>query len=124
MPERRLVTVGSEQPVPPRHVETEITVGLAPIYRVMHTMHVRRYHQEPKHAIETRRQPNVAMIEHGGGIQPDLENQHGDRRGAEQENRSQLDQHRDGNFAWMKPQSGCDIEFQVRMMHSMQPPKE
>jgi hypothetical protein len=124
MTESGLITVSPKQAVPPWHIEAEISVGLTPIDRVMHAMHVGRHDKQAQHPIELRRQTDVAVVEHGKGVQHHFEDQHGDRCSAEYENGSKLDQHRDDNFARMKTQSGGDIEFKIRVMHPVHPPKE
>ena len=39
-------------------------------------------------------------------------------------NGGKLDDHREDNLARMEPQPRGDVEFQIRVMHPMQPPKQ
>src|SRR5262252_190107 len=104
MSESGLRPVGSEQTVPPGHIETEIAVGLAPINGVVYTMHVGCHDKKPEHAIELRRQTDIAVIEHRGGVQHYLKAQHRDWRSAEHEHRGKFDQHRDEDLARVETQ--------------------
>lgn len=60
----------------------------------MHPMHVRGDHEPPQDAIDRRRHAHVAVIEHGGRIEQNLEGQYGLRRGTRDRNRGELDEHR------------------------------
>src|SRR6185295_15453842 len=66
MTRRRLGFVGAEQAIPPRQVETKVTVGLAHQDRVVNAMHVRRDDKPPQHAIDPRGDAHVRVIEHRG----------------------------------------------------------
>ena len=76
VPGRGLGAVGAEEAVPPGEVEAEIAVGLARHDRMVHAVHVRRDHEPAQHAVEPRRQADVAVVEHRGGVEQDLEDQH------------------------------------------------
>src|SRR5512132_4610146 len=52
---RGLGAVGAQQTVPPRQVEPEIAVGLAPQDRMMDAMHVWRHHKPAQDPIDCRR---------------------------------------------------------------------
>ena len=87
----RLVAVGAEQPVPPGQVEAEIAVGLARMDRVMHPMHVGRDDQPAHQLVEGRQHAHIAMIEHGGGVEQDFKNDHGERWRTKRRYDGQLD---------------------------------
>ena len=93
-PGRRLGAVGAEQAVPPGQVEAEVAVGLAPLDRVVDPVHLRRDHEPAQDAVEPAGQADVAVVEHRGGVQQHLEDEHGDRRRAERGDGRELDHHR------------------------------
>jgi hypothetical protein len=70
----RLVAIGAEQTVPPGQVEAEIGVGLVVFDRVVHAMHVRRHQNPAQHSVDRQRQADVAVVEHGRGVEQHLEN--------------------------------------------------
>ena len=124
MTQRRLRTVSAEQAIPPGQVEAEIAIGLLPVDRVVNAMHLGRHDDEAQHAIKPRRQADIAVVEHGRGVEQHLEDQHGQRRRAEHQDGGELDDHREDNLARMEAQPGGDIEFQIRVVHTMQPPQQ
>src|SRR5207247_2781781 len=58
---RGLGAVGAQQSVPPRQVESEIAIGLAPQDRMMDAMHVRRHDEPAQDPIDFRGNADVAM---------------------------------------------------------------
>ena len=124
MPQSGLVTVGAEQAIPPGDIEAVVAFGFAPIDRVVHAMHIRRDDKKAQHSIDLNRQTDIPVVEHGCSVEHDLEDHHCDGGSAEHENGGKLDQHRDYNFARMKTQPRRNVEFQIRVMHPMQPPEE
>ena len=59
-----LRAVGSQQPIPPGQVEAEIGVGLIVRDGVVDAVHVGCDDNPAQHAIQTRGQTDVAMVEH------------------------------------------------------------
>jgi len=118
---RGLIAVGSEQAIPPRQVETEIAVGFTGYDRTMHAMHVRHDHQPSKIAVEPCRDANVAMIEHRGRVQQNLEDEHTER--PQRNYHAKLDQHRKCDLNRMEACAGGYIEVEVGVMHPVHPPK-
>jgi hypothetical protein len=59
-----LRSVGTEEAVPPRQVESKITIGLTHKDRMMDAMHVGRHHEPAQNAVDTARDANVRVIEH------------------------------------------------------------
>src|SRR6266571_3571109 len=72
MASRGLGAVGAQQSVPPRQVEAEIAVGLAPQDRMMDAVHIRRHDEPAQDPIDFRGNADVAVVEHRGGIEQDL----------------------------------------------------
>ena len=70
------------------------------------------------------KQPNVTVIEHRGGVQQHLEDQDGDRWRAERGHHPELDHHGQDDLDRMEAQPGRDVEFEVRMVHPVQPPEQ
>jgi len=63
------------------------------------------------------------VVEHRGGVQQHLEDQHGNRGRPQRGDYGELDHHRQQNLDRMEAQSGGHVEFEVGMMHAMQPPQ-
>jgi len=63
------------------------------------------------------------MVEHRGGIQKHFEDKHSNRRRAKGHDDGELDGHRQQDFYRVKAQTGGHVEFQIRMMHAVQPPE-
>ncbi|KJR99219.1 MAG: hypothetical protein VR65_17620 [Desulfobulbaceae bacterium BRH_c16a] len=101
----RLVFVGAEQPVPPRQVEPEIAVGLLDDHRMMDPVHVRRNNQQPERLVDPIGDVDVAVVEHGGGVQSYLENENGHWRSTDRGHDRQLDGQGYDNLDWVKPQA-------------------
>ena len=89
---------------------------------MMHPVHVRCDDDQAQEAIERKRHPDIAVVEHRGGVQHDLEDHHRDRGRAKQEDDGGLDQHRQDDLGRVKPQTGRHVELQVGVVHPMQPP--
>ncbi len=119
----RLILVGAQQPVPPGQVEPVIAVRLADDDRMVDPVHIGRYHEQPEYPVHFFREADVAVVEHGCGVQEHFENQHGQRRCAERGHGRQLDGHGYNDFDRMKPKPGGHIEVKVCVMHHVQPPK-
>jgi len=76
MPRSRLITISTEQTVPPGQIETKIAVGFAYHHGMMYPMHVRGHHEETELPIDPRWEMNIAMVKHGRGIEENLESKH------------------------------------------------
>ena len=120
---RRLVAVGAEQAVPPGQVEAEVAVGLARDDRVMHAVHVGRHDDPAQHAVEPRRHAHVAVVEHRGGVEQHLEDQHGDGRRAQRRDHAELDAHRQQDLDRVEARAGRHVELEVGVVHAVQPPQ-
>jgi hypothetical protein len=123
VPGRGLRAVGAEQAVPPRQIESEIAVGLARRYRMMHPMHVRRHDEPAQHAVQHLRDADITVVEHRGRVEQHFEDQHCKRGRAERGDHRELDHHRQQDLEGMKAQPGGHVEFEVGVMHAMQPPQ-
>jgi hypothetical protein len=71
-----------------------------------------------------RRQADVAVVEHRGGVEHHFEDHHGDHRRPEHADGGELDQHRQNDFQRMKARAGGQVVIQIGVMHSMQPPQQ
>ena len=58
-----LGTVGSEQTIPPRQIETEIAVGLLHHDRMVDAVHIRGNHNPSEPSINLLRQTDIPVIE-------------------------------------------------------------
>ena len=123
MPVGGLGAIGSEQTVPPGQVEAEIAVGLPRNDRMVHPVHLGRDHEPAQHAVDARRHPHVAVVEHRGRIQQNLEDQHGDGRRAESRHDRQFDGHGQQDFDRVKAGAGGDVEIEIGVVHPVQPPE-
>ena len=120
----RLSAVGTEKTVPDRQVESEVAVGFWPEDRVMNAMHVGRNHQPAKDSLQARRNEDVAVVEHGGGIEQNFEKEDAERRCADRGNGGKLNYERQEYLGGMEPGAGGDIDVQVSMVHAMKPPQD
>ena len=120
---RRLIAVGAEQAIPPGQVEAEVAVRLARSDRVVDAVHVGRDDEPAQRAVD-QRQAHVAVVEHRGGVEQHLEDQHGNRRRAERDDHGQLDHHREQDLDGVEAQPGGDVEVEIGVMHAVQPPQQ
>ena len=86
-------------------------------------MHVRRHDEPTKGAIEVRRNEDVAVVEHRGRVEHNLEDQHGDGRRTQNHDDRQFDDHGEKDFNRVKTCACCDVEIQIGVVHAVQPPE-
>ena len=89
----------------------------------MDAVHIRGDDEPSKNAIQSEWKPKVAVVEHRGGIENDLEEQNGDHGRSEQEYHSELDGHGEQNLDGVEPEPGRYIELEVGVVHAMNPPE-
>src|SRR5690554_2856831 len=63
------------------------------------------------------------MVEHRGGVEQHLKDQHCQRRCPKKSHHGELDAHRNQDFQRMEAQPRGDIELLINMVHAMQPPQ-
>jgi hypothetical protein len=119
---RGLGPIGAEQPVPPWEIEAEVAVGLGPNDGMVDAVHVGRHHQPADQGIDGRRHAHIRMIEHRGGVEQDLEHQHGQRRRADCRHHDELDQEREHDLDRMEAHARRDIDVEIGVVHAMQAP--
>ena len=117
-----LWAIGSANTIPPRKIETEITVGFAHDRRMVDAMHIGGNQEKAQQAVKSGRKPDIAVAEHGTCIQNHLEGQHRGAGSAQKEHRRHFNQHRNGNFQRMEAIAAGDIQIEVRVVHSVQAP--
>lgn len=120
----RLVEIRSEQSIPPGQIKPEICIRFPRTGRMVNPVQIASHDHPPKDAIDGRRYANVAVIEHGSGIEQHLEGHDGLGRGAQDRNRGKLDEHRQDHLNRMKPEAGRDVAIHVRMVHHVEAPEE
>ena len=120
---RGLGPIGAEQPVPPREIEAEIAVGLGPDDGVVDAVHVGRHHEPADQGVDGRGHAHIRVIEHRGGVEQDLENQHGQRRRADCRHHGELDQNGEHDLDRMEAHAGRHIDVEIGVVHAMQPPQ-
>ena len=86
-------------------------------------VHVRRDQDPAQHPVEPRRQAQIAVVEHRGAVEHDLEDDDGHGRRADDDHRRELQQDRQDDLDGMEPGPGGDVEIEIGMMHAMQPPQ-
>ncbi len=119
-----LSAVGAEEPVPNREVESEIAVGFGSDNGVVHTMHVRCDDQPAKQPLEACRDEDIAVVEHGGGVEQKFEEKHTQSRRSDGGDRAKFDGQREENLHGMEARARCDIDIQIGVVHAMEPPKD
>ena len=87
-------------------------------------MHVWRNDEKPKYAVHSRVDADVPVIEHGRGVQKNLENQYGCRGRAKESHDSQLDQQGEEDFYGVKAKACGHIVIEVCMMHPVNTPED
>ncbi len=60
---------------------------------MMDTVHVRRHYEEPKLSINTQRETDIAVVEHGCSVEKNLEDKHGQARWPDQDHSRQFNNH-------------------------------
>jgi len=120
----RLSAVGTEKTVPDRQVESEVAVGFWPEDRVMNAMHVGRDHHPAKDSLQARRNEDVAVVEHGGGIEQNFKKEDAERGRTDGCDLAKFDCQREKDFDGMEARAGGDIDVQVGMVHAMKPPQD
>ena len=63
------------------------------------------------------------MVEHRGGVEQHLEDQHCDCRRAERRDDAELDPHGQQNLDRMEAHAGGHVELEIGMVHAVQPPE-
>ncbi len=115
--------ISAEQPVPPGQIKAEVAVGFRRVDGVMDPVHVRRHDEEAQDPVEAAGKLHVGMVEHGGRVQKHFEDQHRDSGRAEHGDDGQFDPHGQEDFHRVEAQAGGHVDFQIRMMHPVQPPQ-
>ena len=72
----RLIFVCSEKVVPPRKIEAVIAVRFADDHGMMHPVHVGGHDKAPKDSVNRYGNMDVAVVEHGCGIEDHFENEY------------------------------------------------
>ena len=86
-------------------------------------VHVGRDDDPAQNAINACREADIAVVEHGGGVQQHFEDQHSKCGRPEGSDYQELDAHRQCDFDRMEAQSRCHVERKVGVMHAMQAPQ-
>ena len=123
MPGSRLIAIGAEQPIPPRQVEAEIAISLADQDRMVDAVHVRRDPEPTKPAIKPNRNTDVAMVEHRGCVEQDLEDEHAHGRRTQRRDNAELDQHGENDLYRVEASTCGHVNVEIGMMHPVQSPK-
>ena len=87
-------------------------------------MHVRRNSEKTQHTVNRQADADVPVIEHGRGVQKNLENQHGFRGRAKESYDSQLEQEGEEDLYGVKTKACRDIVIEVCMMHPVDTPED
>ncbi len=114
-----LVPVGAKYPVPPWQVKTEVAVGLRWSDRVMYPVHVRCYHKPAQDTVEAPGQVKITVVEHGGGVQQNLEDYNRDHRWTKCCYGGNFYQQGEDDLQWMESGAGGDIIVRVDVVHHM-----
>ena len=119
----RLGPVGAQQAIPPRQVEAEIAVGFSRQDRVVNAMHVGRDDEPSQHAIDPAGMRTLLWL----NIEVALSSTSkmstasaGAPRTATTANLIRIDS---SDFDRVEAQPGGDVDFEIGMMHPMQPPE-
>lgn len=119
-----LRAIGAANPIPPGKVEAEVTVGFADKDRMVDAVHVRGNHNQAQQTIQRSRKFDVAVVEHGTGIQHHLKGEHSLCRCTQKNDRRHFYQHRDDDFQRMKAIAAGDVQIKVGMVHPVQAPQK
>ena len=110
--------------VPPRDTEPEVRIRLGPDRGMVHAVDVGGHDHQPQHPIDGPREGQVGVMEQGRRVQQHLERHDGCRRHAQQCDRGELDQHRQHDFAGVKPDPGAHVHLEIRMVDPVEAPQE
>src|SRR5512136_1099018 len=91
---------------------------------MMHSMHVGRHHDEAKDAVDRLWNMDVAVVEHGGGVESHLEDEHGEGRGSEGCDGHELDAHGENDLDGMEAHSRGHVKIEVRVVDHVYSPKD
>lgn len=119
-----LGTIGAAQTIPPGEVEAEITVGFAGDDRMMDAVHVGGNQKQPQQAVKSGRQLDVAVTEHGAGVQHHFEGEYRLIGGAENDDGGHFNEQRKYYFQRVKTVAAGDIQVKVGVVHPVQPPEK
>src|SRR6516225_11357378 len=89
----------------------------------MNAVHVRGYNQPAQRGIEAFGNADVAMVEHGGGVEQQFEHQNSRRGRSKCYNHCELDDHGQQDLDWVETQTGAHIDVEISMVHSVQAPE-
>jgi hypothetical protein len=90
---------------------------------MMHPVHVGRHNKKPKRPVNGYGDVDVAVVEHGGGVEGHLEDEHRQGGRSEGRYRHEFDSHGNDDFYRMEAQACGYIEIEVCMVHHVQTPK-
>ena len=90
---------------------------------MMYPMHVRRDHKESQYPINSDRQPDIAMVEHAGGIKKHLEEDHRYGRSPQHMHSGHLNAHGQEYLDGMETNPGSDIKIEIGMVYPVETPK-
>ena len=89
-----LITIGSEQAVPPGQIKAKITIKFFYQYGMMDTMHFWCDNEEADQPVKPSGESDIAVVEHAGGVEEYLENDYGNGRDSKKSDRPHLYAHR------------------------------
>ena len=90
---------------------------------MVHAVHVRRDDEPAQHAVERLRQAHIAVVEHRGGVEQHLEDQHRHGGRAERGDDAELDAHRQQDLDRVEARAGRHVEVEIGVVHAVQPPE-
>src|SRR5262249_52287175 len=119
-----LILVGAQEEIPPGKVEAEVAVCFPPQGGMVDPVHVRSDQHQAQQPVQPAGQAQVAVVEHGGGVEQYFKDEYGQGGGAQKDHNRQFDAPGKQDFQGVEAQPGRHIEIQVGMVDQMKPPEE
>src|SRR2546423_14034128 len=90
----------------------------------MNAMPVGGAHEPAKESLQPRWDKDVAVVEHGDGIEQNFEKKDAEWRRSDGGDGAKFDRGREQNLHGMEARAGSDIDVQNGVVHAMEPPHD
>src|SRR5207245_4203591 len=91
---------------------------------VMNAMHVGRDHEPAQESLQPRKDKDIAMVEHGSGIEKNFKKEDAKRRRADRGNSGKFYYQGQEDFDGMEARAGGNVDIQIGVVHAMESPKD
>lgn len=115
---------GAMETIPAEEQIGVVAIGFTVHDRMVNTMSTRRHDETAEHALERKRESEIAVVKLSRGFEADLVDQCGHGTGSDDEYLKGSNAHAEKHFAKMKTKRGRHIQIEIAVVHIVKTPEE